>query len=1274
MWLPMHLWRKSLLPAGFELGRRLWPKPSRRRQRSNPRFDATGGFQVLEPRMLLANNFLLTWAAGLVVGDFSGERGGIFVSRPDGTDRRQITVSQTNNFQYSGDGLNLPDDHPSFSPDGTHIVFTTSRFQAPGEINNFEIAIMNVDGTDIRRLTNSPGIDTEPVFSPDGMRIAFASDRSGNLDIYSMKLDGSELRQLTNNSDNENEPAWSHAGNKLSYTRILFGGVAGAIGAKKDVYIMNAATGSNKQLIAGNDAEEHDAVWSLDDSRLILTSEQGGTSPFGDVMVMNIATRTYISNLTIDDTFLGFGGGGDPTLSPDGNKIAYFKATLGVLTGPQKVHVMNSNGTGKVQIDSPGIINVHPHFGTLADSDLDGTPDYMDIDSPSEFNQAMSQDEARVVNFLGTLTTLNGLTDVGRLAVRGYVPVHSFDSFQGQGVAFARDLNFSDPPELGRPNLLLYQPDLNGVFGQRDPTDIQPDFNYTLIGWGYATQYNPSQVPAFAGFPADKWLVHEAGFHPANGTFEPTPPANDNPRGVRPGQTRPNEQPLTPWHERLWDIHFFRRPNGGTPAAEIHDPFGRNLPGNPTGTNAFFYPQLPYRGAASDGLLVEAENFDMTRGFGWQDNTPGNSGDDYRVTDVDITPSLNDEIGHDVFKVQAGELLQYTLDLPATGLYDFAFRIRNTATGGIFHVEIDGTNRSGSLNIPTTNSFHPSDYATVVPFSAVILGGRHRVRIVFEAMPQPVANAFRFNSFSVVPRSVPTANMVAIMPLRASARFTEINVNYADSAAVMASSIGPGDLRVTGPRGFSQIATFVSKTEQTDFKIVSAKYRIDAPGTGWDVMESGTYAVSLQNNAVLDATEIAVPGGSLGSFQINTAVFALVPNQFGNKSTLFVNGTESNDAIAVSSTNGSIEVRVNNSLAGTAAAAQVSLIDISGIGGSDRITAIGTGTPTSIKGGFGNDSLVGGSANDSIYGGDGDDSLNGGPGDDRLFGEDGNDTLDGGPGLNELDEGPGQGGVAFWGTPGNDKIRVDLESSEGVNFVIAEINGIRTKNKYVAGETIIVHGGQGNDKIIVSNKAGLAWESHLFGGEGSDLLVGGDRADVLRGGPGADRISGKGGADRIFGDDGNDFLFGNGGNDRIAGGAGNDHLFGGAGLDLLIGNSGNDLLLGNLGDDILSGGSGDDRLWGGAGRDVMFGGQGRDRLYGGGEQDLLVGNVATFENDNSVLRHVRDLWFVRSVPFERRVESLRVVINSSSLVDDAISDLLFGQADQDWLVDIDERT
>ncbi|HEX2052942.1 MAG TPA: hypothetical protein VHJ78_04330 [Actinomycetota bacterium] len=91
--------------------------------------------------------------------------GGIFVMRPDGSEVRQLTSFSTVVFDYEAHGLNLPDDHPSFAPDGRRIAFTSSR-----EGGDFEIYVMDVNGADVRRLTTNPGLDTEPVFSPDGRK------------------------------------------------------------------------------------------------------------------------------------------------------------------------------------------------------------------------------------------------------------------------------------------------------------------------------------------------------------------------------------------------------------------------------------------------------------------------------------------------------------------------------------------------------------------------------------------------------------------------------------------------------------------------------------------------------------------------------------------------------------------------------------------------------------------------------------------------------------------------------------------------------------------------------------------------------------------------------------------------------------------------------------------------------------------------------------------------------------------------------------------------
>jgi TolB protein len=77
------------------------------------------------------------------------------------------------------------DGQSAWSPDGTKIAFSTNRD------GNLEIYVMNANGTGQTRLTNNIGFaDLDPDWSPDGSKIAFSSNRDGNLEIYSMNADG----------------------------------------------------------------------------------------------------------------------------------------------------------------------------------------------------------------------------------------------------------------------------------------------------------------------------------------------------------------------------------------------------------------------------------------------------------------------------------------------------------------------------------------------------------------------------------------------------------------------------------------------------------------------------------------------------------------------------------------------------------------------------------------------------------------------------------------------------------------------------------------------------------------------------------------------------------------------------------------------------------------------------------------------------------------------------------------------------------------------------
>src|SRR4029450_1889297 len=73
---------------------------------------------------------------------------------------------------------------PIFSPDGTRICFTSNRDGNP------ELDVMNRDGSNGRGVPNNPAIDTTPTWSPNGTQIAFTSDRAGAAQIYVVGGDG----------------------------------------------------------------------------------------------------------------------------------------------------------------------------------------------------------------------------------------------------------------------------------------------------------------------------------------------------------------------------------------------------------------------------------------------------------------------------------------------------------------------------------------------------------------------------------------------------------------------------------------------------------------------------------------------------------------------------------------------------------------------------------------------------------------------------------------------------------------------------------------------------------------------------------------------------------------------------------------------------------------------------------------------------------------------------------------------------------------------------
>jgi TolB protein len=116
----------------------------------------------------------------------------LWVISADGSDQRQLT--------HDRHGRRIG--QARFSPDGRTIVYRSDR------TGQAQIWLMNADGSHQRRLTHDRGSDNEPFFSPDGRQIVFESDRTGTSQIWVMDADGTNQQQLTHGRGNDSEPQW----------------------------------------------------------------------------------------------------------------------------------------------------------------------------------------------------------------------------------------------------------------------------------------------------------------------------------------------------------------------------------------------------------------------------------------------------------------------------------------------------------------------------------------------------------------------------------------------------------------------------------------------------------------------------------------------------------------------------------------------------------------------------------------------------------------------------------------------------------------------------------------------------------------------------------------------------------------------------------------------------------------------------------------------------------------------------------------------------------
>ena len=128
---------------------------------------------------------------------------------------------------------------------------------------------------------------------------------------------------------------------------------------------------------------------------------------------------------------------------------------------------------------------------------------------------------------------------------------------------------------------------------------------------------------------------------------------------------------------------------------------------------------------------VQFENYDIGGAdIAYYDTTASNSGGAYRTNAVDIKATTDSGGGYHIGWTDAREWLNYTVKVGTSGTYAMDFRIASSGTGGTFHVEVNGVNKTGAITIPNTGSW--STWKTITKTGVSLSAGTQIIKIVLD--------------------------------------------------------------------------------------------------------------------------------------------------------------------------------------------------------------------------------------------------------------------------------------------------------------------------------------------------------------------------------------------------------------------------------------------------------------------------------------------------------------------------------------------------------------
>lgn len=215
---------------------------------------------------------------------FSSRRGGsfeIYLLNASGGLPQQVSPGRGSRFA------------PDISPDGQRIVFADAVQSEPGRLRQ-HIWVMDIDGSNLRQLTSGPYNDIDPVWSPDGTQIAFASDRGWKPAHWIMNADGSDMRMLPDDvREHGGRSDWSPDGRWLAF-------YAGPRD-NRDIYMVATdGSGESRRLTYGG--RNLAPSFSPDGNWIVFTSYREGNDAESDAELFLMRTDgSDVRQLTFND-------------------------------------------------------------------------------------------------------------------------------------------------------------------------------------------------------------------------------------------------------------------------------------------------------------------------------------------------------------------------------------------------------------------------------------------------------------------------------------------------------------------------------------------------------------------------------------------------------------------------------------------------------------------------------------------------------------------------------------------------------------------------------------------------------------------------------------------------------------------------------------------------------------------------------------------------------------------------------------------------------------